>query len=97
VNIARIDIRRRTARQEGKSTTISAGIIRTDCHLPEGSAGAADSRVQQLHIWAFLAEITEEFILVLVILRADNAFVETGRHVLRLVREVSLQSSRTRP
>jgi hypothetical protein len=51
-----------------------------------------------LKIWVFVAEITDEFILGLDVLRAYDASVDLGRHVLRLGREeVTLWSTGTRP
>jgi hypothetical protein len=44
-------------------------------------------------MWIFIADITNEFILGLDILRADDAFVDIGRQTLRLAEEeVSLRS-----
>jgi hypothetical protein len=40
-----------------------------------------------LKIWVFVADITDEFILGLDILRAYDASVDVGRHVLRLGQE----------
>jgi hypothetical protein len=42
---------------------------------------------QALNIWVFIADITEEFILELDILRAYDASEDVGRHVLRLGQE----------
>ena len=40
-----------------------------------------------IRIWVFVAEITDEFILGLDVLRAYDAFVDLGRHLLRLGQE----------
>jgi hypothetical protein len=40
-----------------------------------------------LRIWVLVADITDELILGLDILRACNASVDVGRHVLRIGRE----------
>jgi hypothetical protein len=41
-----------------------------------------------LRIWVFAAEITDEFILGLDVLRAYNVSVDVGRHLLRIGQEV---------
>jgi hypothetical protein len=43
--------------------------------------------LRTLRIWVFVAEITDEFILGLDVLRAYNASVDVGRHLLRLGQE----------
>jgi hypothetical protein len=49
-----------------------------------------------LKIWVFVAEITDEFILGLGVLRANDASVDLGRHMLQLGREeVSWRQSTT--
>jgi predicted aspartyl protease len=51
-----------------------------------------------LRIWVLVADITDELILGLDVLRACDASVEVGRHVLRMGREeVSLWNPRARP
>jgi hypothetical protein len=50
-----------------------------------------------LRIWVFLAEITDEFILGLNVLRAYNASVDVGRHLLRLAQEVTLWKTGVQP
>ena len=40
-----------------------------------------------MRIWAFVAEVTEEFILELDVLRAYDTSVDLGRHLLRLGQE----------
>jgi hypothetical protein len=56
-----------------------------------------------LRIWVFVADITDDFILGLDILRAYDAKVDMGRHVLRLgrnevpVREAPTASVRSQP
>jgi hypothetical protein len=50
-----------------------------------------------LKIWVFVADITNEFILGLDILRAYDAKLDIGRHTLRLAEEVSLWSPGARP
>jgi hypothetical protein len=40
-----------------------------------------------MRIWVFVAEITDELILGLDVLRCYDASVDLGRHLIRLVRE----------
>jgi hypothetical protein len=50
-----------------------------------------------VRIWMLVADITDELILGLDVLRACNASVDVGRRVLRIGREVSLCNRRARP
>jgi hypothetical protein len=51
-----------------------------------------------VRIWVLVADITDELILGLDVLRACNVLVDVGRHVLRIGREeVSLWNPRARP
>jgi hypothetical protein len=55
-------------------------------------------RRSALHIWVFVAEITDEFLLGQDVLRANDASVDLWRHVLRLgCKQVSLWSPGARP
>jgi hypothetical protein len=55
-------------------------------------------RRQSLKIWVFITNITNEFIMVLDILRAYDASLELGRQMLRLgLEEVLLWSPRAGP
>jgi hypothetical protein len=64
----------------------------------EGGAGRADSGRSAFKISVFVAEITDEFILGLYDLRANDASVDFGRHMLRMgCEEVSLWRPGARP
>lgn len=64
--------------------------------LEGGAAGGAD--LGALQIWAYVAEITDEFILLVDVQRTYIASVNEGRHALALDREdVSLLIPGTRP
>ena len=53
---------------------------------------------QALRTWVFVAEVTDEFILGLDVLRAYDASVDIGRHLLRLGQEeVTLWRPGTQP
>jgi hypothetical protein len=55
-------------------------------------------RQRALRIWVFVAEVTDEFILGLDFLRAYDASVDLGRHLLRLRQEeVTLWRPGARP
>jgi hypothetical protein len=82
----------------GRQCVLQVGSVRTIPVVREALALGQMSR----KIWVFVADISEEFILGLNILRAYQATVDVGRHGLRLgqhdmpVREASTASVLTR-
>jgi hypothetical protein len=93
--------RRATARLPGRQCVLQVGSGRTIPVVRE-ALGELTLGQRALNIWIFVADIMEEFILGLDILRAYHATVDVERHMLRLgqdelpVREAPTASVLTR-
>jgi hypothetical protein len=62
----------------------SADGVRRDPPCLEGDSGRADSDVEHTKIWALVTKFTDEFILVLFLLRAYNEAVDLKHRALRM-------------
>jgi hypothetical protein len=97
VTIARPDSSRK-AWKEAKPVVRLANGVRRDHPRGEGGCGPASLGRRAFRIWMFVAEVTDAFNLGLDVVRACDASVDLGRHVLRLgQKEVTLWNPGARP